>query len=128
MNGNTISNLAPGVAAGDAVTVGQVSTIVTTQVNTQVASQINTQLGTRLVDLETKMSAGIAATAALAAIPEPAPGKQGTIGVGVSKYNGEAAVAVGGLYRNLAGTVTFKAGVGYAGKKPVASAGLGFSF
>ena len=69
---------------------------------------------------------GIASVAALAAIPEPAPGKKVSVGVGYGNYVGEHAVA-GGLKAHLAKNVSMTAGAGFSNSNLTANAGVGFS-
>ncbi|MDD5405670.1 MAG: YadA-like family protein [Sulfurovaceae bacterium] len=90
MNGNQIHGVAPGTLGTDAINLNQLN-------------------GT-----EKSLSKGIAATAALANIPQVDQGKTYSFGIGYGNYNSENAVALGGSWRfNNDGI--FKASVGTGG-------------
>ncbi|ODS34368.1 MAG: hypothetical protein SCARUB_00499 [Candidatus Scalindua rubra] len=54
------------------------------------------KLDAKIDNVATDAFSGIASAAALAGIPEPAPGKRISLGVGYANYKGENAVAFGG--------------------------------
>jgi hypothetical protein len=98
-----VTNVAPGVDGTDAVNVDQ------------------------LEGMMEKAYQGIAAVAALSSIPEPMPGKNYSIGVGVGHYEGENAVALG-FKANVTEEIRFSAAVGINDNKPVTAVGMGISF
>jgi hypothetical protein len=71
MNGNQIHGVAAGTVGTDAVNLNQLN------------------------DLEDDMSKGIAATTAIANIPQVEAGKKASVGLGYGHYNGENAIAAG---------------------------------
>ena len=82
----------------------------------------------QLQALEQRMSAGIAATSAMANIPPLEQGKKFAMGVGIGHFNGSSSVAIGGNYR-LSPNAVFRASVGInGGRKNVFGAGASFSW
>ncbi|MDQ7730281.1 YadA-like family protein, partial [Halomonas sp. SpR8] len=87
--GTTISNVAPGVNATDAVNVGQMQ-----ELNQRFANEINNVHG-RISDVERDANAGSASAIAASTVPQAwMPGKS-MVGVGAGTYGGESAVSVG---------------------------------
>jgi trimeric autotransporter adhesin len=79
---------------------------------------------------ETLLSGGIAATAALAAIPPADADKTLAIGMGTGAYNGEVGLALGASYR-ITDEIQFRGGAGFvptSGRRAVGSAGIAYSW
>ena len=72
--------------------------------------------------------AGIASVAALAAIPEPVPGKNFAMGVGYGNFQGSDAMAVDIKARMPNKNISLTAGAGFSDDKWTTSAGFGVSF
>ena len=85
-----------------------------------------TALDDKVDDVATNAYSGIASVAALAAIPEPGPGKKVAIGVGYGNYLGEHAVA-GGVKAHIGEYVNLTAGAGYSNTDFTTQAGVGFN-
>ncbi len=103
MDGNQIHGLAPGTLGTDAVNLNQLNGI------------------------ENDMSKGIAATTAIANIPQVDQGKTYSLGLGFGHYNGENAFAAGGSWRyNNDGIL--KASVGSGGSGTVFGVGTAMSW
>ena len=113
-NGNTINGVANGVLQDDAVNVSQLNSM---QGNFQ--NQIDKN--------QKEARSGIAAVAALAAIPNPDSGKKFNVGVGVGNFKSQPALALGGHAR-ISENVTSKIGLGITSDEKVFSAGIGYSF
>ena len=74
-----------------------------------------------------KANAGVASVAAMANIPQPAPGKQFAVGIGYGNYESEDAYAVGAA-ANITENVSFKTSFGRSNETNVIGAGFGFSW
>jgi hypothetical protein len=74
-----------------------------------------------------KAYSGIASVSALAAIPDPIPGKKCSVGLGYGSYMGEDAIALG-LKGDVAETIRITTGLGFCRDRTTLSAGVGFSF
>ena len=70
---------------------------------------------------------GIASVAAMANIPDPAPGKAYSIGLGFGNFEGENAFAIGGAAR-LTENVSIQASAGHSDDSNTVGAGVGFSW
>ena len=70
---------------------------------------------------------GIASVAAMANIPDPAPGKAFSIGLGFGNFEGENAFAFGGAAR-LTENISFQASIGHSDDNNTVGAGVGFSW
>jgi hypothetical protein len=70
---------------------------------------------------------GIASVAAMANIPDPAPGKAYSIGLGFGNFEGENAFALGGAAR-LSESVSLQASIGHSDDNHTVGAGVGFSW
>ena len=81
----------------------------------------------QLDSLADKAYGGIAAVAALSAIPDAAPGKNFTVGLGYGYYSSQSAVALG-LKGRLMDNLSFSAGVGYNDGRLTPAVGVGFSW
>lgn len=81
----------------------------------------------QLENVSKKSYAGIASVAALAAIPNPAPGKRFSLGVGYGNYMSQNAVALG-LKASVTENISFTAGAGYCAERFTSSAGVGYSW
>ncbi|MEI6874249.1 MAG: YadA-like family protein, partial [Spirochaetota bacterium] len=71
---------------------------------------------------------GVASVAALAAIPNPAPGKTFSMGIGYGNFQGESAVAAGIKASIPDRNISMVAGMGWSREKYTVSLGLGVSF
>lgn len=108
-NAGTISGVTNGVAAGDAVNLGQVNGMID--------------------GMDQSLSSGIASIAALASIPGPVCGKNTSIGLGYGHYNGESAFAVGVKANLPKSDVSVAGGVGFSSNSsPAANLGVSLSF
>jgi len=90
------------------------------------------QLNSSVNLLKNRMSGGIAATAALASIPQVDPGKKFAIGAGGAGYGGEGGFAAGASMR-FTDQFVAKAGLGvsptgHGGNQVVGSAGISYSW
>ena len=85
----------------------------------------------QLNHLQTRMSGGIAATAALTMIPQVEPGKNFSIGAGGAGYGGQGGFAAGASMR-FSENFTARAGIGIApgsgGTQLVGGAGVAYSW
>ncbi|MDN3398904.1 YadA-like family protein, partial [Psychrobacter sp. APC 3426] len=87
--GKTITGVADGVAATDAVNIGQLSAL-----DNRLNNNMN-DLGYKIGEVEDDANAGISAAMAMSSLPQAfIPGKS-LIGGGIGTYNGESAVAIG---------------------------------
>lgn len=82
MNGNRITNVAPGVDATDAVNVSQLNNATNSIYN-------------RIDDLDKDYRAGVAGNAAMMNIPQVTRPGANLLGIGLGHHKGESAVAVG---------------------------------
>jgi len=82
----------------------------------------------QLDGLEYTLSSGIASIAALAAIPNPVPGKNTSIGLGYGNYNSESAVALGMKANIPQSNISLAVGAGFAKKHTTTNVGISFSF
>ncbi|MBN2721847.1 MAG: YadA C-terminal domain-containing protein, partial [Campylobacterales bacterium] len=106
MNGNQIHGLAAGTVGTDAVNLNQLN------------------------NLENDMSKGIAATTAIANIPQVEAGKKASVGLGYGHYNGENAIAAGASWHFGAasnGIMKVSVGTGGSGETAV-GAGASWSW
>ncbi|MES9855563.1 MAG: YadA C-terminal domain-containing protein, partial [Sedimenticola sp.] len=81
----------------------------------------------QLNGVATRAYSGIASVAALAAIPEPIPGKRYSLGVGLGHYAGEEALAIG-FKSNIGNSMRFSTAIGRSHGNTTTNAGLGFSW
>ena len=81
----------------------------------------------QLQTLDKRMSAGIAATTAIANMPALESDKTFAVGVGIGHFNGASAMAIGGNYR-MSPNAVFKASVGSNGRRNNTTYGAGASF
>jgi len=102
--GGIISGVANGLAANDAVNVGQ------------------------LGDARRELARGIAGSSALAGIPQVDPNKTFSLGAGLGTYSGESAIAIGISARYTNNMIAKAAISSTSGGKAVGSAGFGFSW
>jgi len=102
--GGIISGVANGLAANDAVNVGQ------------------------LGDARRELARGIAGSSALAGIPQVDSNKTFSLGAGVGTYSGESAIAIGISARYTNNMIAKAAISSTSGGKAVGSAGVGFSW
>jgi hypothetical protein len=103
MDGNRITNVANGVHRYDAVNKGQ------------------------LDEVAERAYQGIAAVAAMSAIPQPLSGHRFAIGIGGGTYKEEGAFAIGGS-ANLTNNLRLTGSVGITSDSAVGAAGIGFSW
>jgi hypothetical protein len=103
MDGNRITNVADGVNRYDAVNKGQ------------------------LDEVAERAYQGIAAVAAMSAIPQPLSGHRFALGIGGGTYKDEGALAIGGS-ANLTNNIRLTGSVGVTSDSAVGAAGIGFSW
>jgi hypothetical protein len=103
MDGNRITNVANGVHRYDAVNKGQ------------------------LDEVAERAYQGIAAVAAMSAIPQPMSGHRFAIGIGGGTYKEEGAFALGGS-ANLTKNLRLTGSVGITSDSAVGAAGIGYSW
>ncbi|TNH25666.1 YadA-like family protein, partial [Testudinibacter sp. TR-2022] len=117
-----ITNVADGVNASDAATVGQVS---------RALGNVHSSLKQEIQQTRKIASQGIAASMAMNLdLPQQHPGEV-AIGVGTAMYDGQSAVALGGNYLTNSGKIKISLGVGSSlGKeaRPAVKAGVGWVF
>ena len=116
-NGTVITNVAPGVSAGDAVNVGQMNVLA------QRFAQKIGDVHNRIDDVARDASAGIASVAAMGNAPY-VPGKL-TYHVGGGHHNGESAVGVN--FRRTADNGRWSLSAGFAGSRAGATIGVGIA-
>lgn len=109
-NERRVTNVADGIRPTDAVNVRQLA-----------------RTEQRISNLREDSFSGIASVAALAAIPDPSPGKRNSLGIGYGNYKGENAVALG--YKSeITSNIRVTAGVAYSSNNVTTNAGVGFSW
>lgn len=130
----TVSNVADGVQAHDAVNVQQLNGNLAQTKQESVAAAKNytdQQVGEIRGDIrrmDRSFRKGIASVAALQMTTPYAPGRV-AVNAGTALYRGQAAVAVGVSYWNTAGDFNVNAGVATAGSNStVLRAGIGYLF
>ena len=69
---------------------------------------------------------GVASVSALAAIPDPVPGKKYSVGMGYGHYMGEDAIALG-LKGDVSQNLRLTTGIGHSNDRTTFNAGVGFS-
>lgn len=109
-----VTGVADGVYDYDAVNMRQFSTTVG-------------DLGAALRDTGKLAYSGIASVAAMAGIPDPAPGKRYNFGLGVGQYEGYRAVAAG-FKGHVTDNVSVTAGAAFGSYSNTYNAGVGFSW
>ncbi|XGA80588.1 YadA-like family protein [Halomonas sp. CH40] len=87
--GQVITNVAPGVEAGDAVNVGQMN-----ELGQRFQNEINNVNG-RIDGVEKNANAGSASAIAASSVPQAWRSGESMVSVGAGTYGGESAVAVG---------------------------------
>jgi autotransporter adhesin len=147
VGGRTISGVAAGVAATDAVNVSQltitnnavaaIQAVNTTQ-NSQIAGlqAADTLAQSELDDLGFDLRrdrkdarAGTASALAAAALPQAMGEGRTMIAGGIGTYRGRGALAIGASHRVSGGNAVFKVGVTYDSEEHVgANGGFGFEF
>ncbi|RYG11748.1 MAG: hypothetical protein EON92_09840 [Burkholderiales bacterium] len=118
-NGQVISGVANGMAASDAVNVGQLNTAVSNVVVPMATAQAatNAQVQNQLSDNRRVASTGTAMAMAAASIPALEQGKNFGVGVGGGTYDSRGAFAIGLAARvNQALQVKLNVGTGNGGK------------
>lgn len=126
-----IQNVAPGVAATDAVNVGQLNGSVNNAIsvsNAYTDARIN-ELNFDLKDARDDARGGASAALAAAGMPQAMDAGRSMIAGGVGTYRGKVGLAIGGSYRASNGQSVFKVGLTYDSSNAVgANAGAGFQF
>lgn len=109
-NARRITNVAPGINANDAATVGQVN-----------------DLGNFTNNLARNAYSGIAGATALSMIPQLEPGQNFSIGLGFGGYKGFTSVAAGATAR-FSEHIVGKAGIGVGTRESSPTYGFGASY
>jgi trimeric autotransporter adhesin len=136
-NGGTVSNIAAGVAPNDAVNVQQLSSGLSqavAQSNTyadvranQALDQAKAYIDDKVFNSNKTAYRGVASAAALAAMPDVQDGKRVSIGVGVGRFEGISAIALG-VKANVGSNGRLTLGAGVSSGAKTFSAGAGFSY
>ena len=135
----TVHNVAAGVAATDAVNVGQLNNAISNVTNmaiTNAVTQANAYTDLRVTALEFDLDnvrkdsrSGTAAAMAAAALPQPMESGRTMIAAGVGHYRGKSSFAIGASHAADNGKSVFKLGFTYDASEHVgANAGVGFQF
>jgi autotransporter adhesin len=137
VGGRTVSGVANGVAASDAVNVSQLSAT-NAMIMSESADRANADaaLTARLDNMSFDIRdtaregrAGTAAALAAAGLPQASGAGRTMIAGGVGTYRGRTAFAIGASHRLQGGNATFKVGMTYDSEKKVgANGGVGFEF
>ncbi|MEO8141723.1 MAG: YadA-like family protein [Sphingomicrobium sp.] len=126
-----IQNVAPGVAATDAVNVSQLNSSVNNAIsvsNAYTDARIN-ELDFDLKDARDDARGGASAALAAAGMPQAMDAGRSMIAGGVGTYRGKVGLAIGGSYRAANGQSVYKVGLTYDSSNAVgANAGAGFQF
>jgi trimeric autotransporter adhesin len=96
-------------------------------VNVRQLARTEKRLQNSISNLHEDAFSGIASVAALAAIPDPSPGKRNSLGIGYGNYKGENAVALG-YKSDLTSNLRMTVGVAYSSNNVTSNAGLGLSW
>ena len=134
-----VHNVAAGVAATDAVNVGQLDGAIGNVTNiavTNAVTQANSYTDARINELEFDLGkvgkdskAGTAAALAAAGLPQPMEPGRSMVAAGFGFYRGKTAFAIGASHAPDNGKSVFKLGVTYDASQHVgANAGVGFQF
>ena len=113
-NQRRITNVADGVNETDAVNFRQLTSS-------------ENRLSKKVTSLKSDAFSGIAAVAALAAIPAPAPGRHSSIGIGYGNYKGENAIAVG-YKADITESLQLSAGLAHSNSDVTTNVGVGWSW
>ncbi len=118
--------MAPGVAATDAATVGQLESAFSSQTQTNNnQATFNQAIQSQTAENRRISSTGIAIVAAAAALPGLEAGKQFGIGAAVGTFDGRSAIAVGLVARiTQALQVKLHVGTGHNGKVAAGAGGM----
>uniref|UniRef100_UPI0035CC299A beta strand repeat-containing protein n=1 Tax=uncultured Sphingomonas sp. TaxID=158754 RepID=UPI0035CC299A len=126
-----LHNVAAGTAATDAVNVGQLSAGIDRAIstsNTYTDTRIG-QISYDLAEVRKDASGGTAAAMAMATIPQAYGPGMGMVGMGVSTWRGESAIAIGASKATADGRIVFKAGATYNTRgQGGAAGGVGLGF
>lgn len=132
-----IVNVAAGIAATDAATVGQLNptnTAVANETNARIAG--DNMIGSQIADLSSDIRdefrdarAGTAAALAAAGMPQAMDAGRSMFAGGLGTYRGRVALAVGASHRVSGGNTVMKPSVTYDSSDHAgANAGVGFQF
>ncbi|HEX7873857.1 MAG TPA: YadA-like family protein [Sphingobium sp.] len=130
-NERTLTNVADGVSAMDAVNVRQLQGGMGEAVSTANAytDRRFEQMNTDLYTLRREARAGTASAMALSSIPQPIEAGRNVIGMGFSGWQGEGAIALGLSRASDNGKFMMRAGATYNSRNQGgANAGVGFAF
>ena len=131
MNGDRITNLADGIDPGDAVNVrqlnaGMAETLIKANNYTDIAIG---ELGNRLDEQSRNASAATAAAMAIGQLPQASAPGMSSVGMSVSTWDNQQAVAVGYSRSTTDGRFVLRAGGSYNSRnKGGASVGIGYQF
>jgi autotransporter adhesin len=131
MGGNTITNVGAGVNATDGVNVGQLNSGLTTilnSANSYTDSRINA-LSFDLSKVRRNSNGGVASAMAMSQVPQAFEPGQGIVGMGISTWQGEQAIALGLSKSSDNGRIIVKATATYNTRgQGGAAAGVGLQF
>ncbi|MDH5514100.1 MAG: YadA C-terminal domain-containing protein, partial [Gammaproteobacteria bacterium] len=126
-NSTNISTNTTGIATNSTNITTNTTNIATNSTNIATNTTNIAKNSTRIDDLEDESRSGIAAVAAMAAIPAPMNGRKFSVGLGAGHFNGESAIAAG-FNARLTDSMTLTGGVGGNGDEVATSLGIGFSW
>ena len=135
----TLHNVAAGVAATDAVNVGQLNNAIGNVTNIAINSAVTqanaytdalfSELEFQLDDVRKDARAGTSAALAAAGLPQPMEPGRTMVAAGAGFYRGKGAFAIGASHALDNGKSVFKVGITYDASEHVgANAGVGFQF
>jgi len=126
-NERRITNVADGVNDTDAVNVRQINAV-ESNIDSNTAAIAENRNDIERLNKDVKANrAGIAAVAAMAAIPAPAPGKRNSFGIGYGTFKGEDALALG-FKADLTKNLRMTTAVSHSRHDVAANVGLGWSW
>lgn len=126
-----VTNVANAELATDAVNLGQLESVSTRVYGVEsrvedVEGRID-GVSSRIGSVEKKAYAGIAASMAMAAVPDPMGGHRFSAGMGVGHYAGLNAIAIGAK-ADVTNNLRIGGSMGYSRSNTAVSAGAGFSW
>ncbi len=127
----SITNVAAGISATDAVNVGQLQNGLDSSL-ANAKAYTDQRLGALtfdLTDVRQDANGGVAAAMAISSVPQAFERGKGLIGMGMATWMGQQAIAIGISKADGDGRMVFKAGASYNSRgQGGASAGVGLQF